>query len=126
MKITSQDVVILLIYVDDALFTRSNKQLVLSYKKQFMQQWESHDLGEAKEYLGMCITRDQKKRTITLNQCPYAEKVVKCFQLENPKGKDVPLPTGYNPKAYEGKCDPSLHTRYQSVIGSLLYIMLGT
>jgi len=58
VKITSQDVVILLIYVDDALFTRSNKQLVLSYKKQFMQQWESHDLGEAKEYLGMYITRD--------------------------------------------------------------------
>jgi len=95
VKIIGQDIIILLIYVDDALFTNSNKQLVLSHKKQFMQQWESCDLGEAKEYLGMHITRDRKKKTITLDQCAYAKKVVKHFQLENSKGKDVPLPTEY-------------------------------
>ena len=35
-KIISQDIIILLVYVDDALFMGSNKIQVLAYKKQFM------------------------------------------------------------------------------------------
>ena len=42
-----------------------------------MKQWESRDLGQAKEYLGMRITQDHKKKTISLDQTHYAEKVVK-------------------------------------------------
>ena len=60
-KIISQDIIFFLVYVDDALFMGSNKIQVLVHKKQFMQRWESHDLGEAKEYLGMRITRNCKK-----------------------------------------------------------------
>ena len=76
-KIIGEEIIILLIYVDDALFMGSNKQQVLSYGAQFMRRWESRDLGQAKEYLGMRITQDHKKRTISLDQTHYAEKVVK-------------------------------------------------
>ena len=55
-KIIGEEIIILLIYVDDALFMGSNKQQVLSHKAQFMKRWESRDLGQAKEYLGMRIT----------------------------------------------------------------------
>ena len=77
LKIIGQDIIILLVYVDDALFMDSNKTQVLAHKKQFMKRWESHDLGEAKKYLGMRITRNHKKQTITLDQTCYAEKVIK-------------------------------------------------
>ena len=50
-----------------------------------MKVWESRDLGEAKEYLGMRMTRDRKKRTLTLDQCVYAEKVLKRFGTQNAK-----------------------------------------
>ena len=76
-KIIGQDIIILLVYIDDALFMGSNKTQVLAYKKQFMERWESHNLGEAKEYLGMRITRNHKKQIITLDQTHYVEKVVK-------------------------------------------------
>ena len=76
-KIIGQNINILLVYVEDALFMGSNKTQVLTHKKQFMKRWESHDFGEAKEYLGMRITRNRKKWTITLDQTCYAEKVVK-------------------------------------------------
>ena len=36
-KIIGQDIIILLVYVDDALFMGSNKTQVLAYKKHFMQ-----------------------------------------------------------------------------------------
>ena len=76
-KIISQEIVILLVYVDNALFMGSNKTQVLTHKKQFMKRWESCDLGEAKEYLGMRIMRNRKKWTINLDQTCYAEKVIK-------------------------------------------------
>ena len=93
-----------------------------------MKRWESRDLGQAKEYLGMRITRDRKKRTISLDQTRYAEKVVKRFGQENCKPVSVPLPTGYNPRPHsdQNSSNATLQSRYQLVIGSLLYIMLGT
>jgi len=67
-KIISEDLIILLIYVDDTLFMGSNKAQVFAHKSQFMKHWESKDLGQATEYLCMRITRDRKKRVITLDQ----------------------------------------------------------
>ena len=126
-KKISQDIIILLVYVDNALFMGSNKAQVLAHKKQFMKRWESHDLGEAKEYLGMRIMRNCKKRTITLDQTHYAEKVIKRFGQENCKSISVPLPTRYNPRSNPDKeANTTLQRQYQLVIGSLLYIMLGT
>jgi hypothetical protein len=66
-KIISEEIITLLIYVDDALFMGSNKTQVLAHKAQFMKRWKSRDLGQAKEYLGMRIIRDHKKRTISLD-----------------------------------------------------------
>ena len=104
----------------------SNMTQVLAHKKQFMKRWKSHDLGEAKEYLGMRITRNHKKWTITLDQTHYVEKVVKWFGQENCKPVSVPLPTGYNPRSNTDKeANATLQSWYQLVIGSLLYIMLG-
>ena len=49
----NQDLIILVIYVDDALFMGSNHSYLKLKKQEFMKKWESRDLGEAKEYLGM-------------------------------------------------------------------------
>jgi hypothetical protein len=76
-KIISEEIITFLIYVDDAPFMGSNKTQVLAHKAQFMKRWESRDLGEANEYLGMRIIRDRKKQTISLDQTRYAEKVIK-------------------------------------------------
>jgi hypothetical protein len=38
----------------------------------------------------------------------------------------TPLPSGYNPVPNTLPVDKKLHIKYQQVIGSLLYLMLGT
>ena len=45
------NVVIGIIYVDDALFCGPNKAIVDSIKAQFMHKWECRDLGEPNEFL---------------------------------------------------------------------------
>ena len=125
-KFNKANITIVIVYIDDILFMGSNPKLMKKEKGNFMKVWESRDLGKAKEYLGMCITRDRKKQTLTLDQCVYAEKVLKRFGMQNAKPTRTPLPSGYNPKISEIEATSTLRSQYQSVIGSLLYIMLGT
>ena len=106
-----QDIIILVIYVDDSLFIGSNKSYLKFKKKQFMDHWESRDLGEVTEYLGMRITRDHAKCTLKLDQISYAVKVIERFKLNNAKVACTPLPSGYNPAPNPKTATPQLHSR---------------
>ena len=71
--------------------------------------------------------RNCKKQTITLDQTHYVEEVIKQFGQQNYKSISVPFPIGYHPRSNPDKeANVTLWSQYQSVIGSLLYIMLGT
>ncbi|CDO75026.1 hypothetical protein BN946_scf184640.g1 [Trametes cinnabarina] len=116
--------VIVVVYVDDALFCGPNKALVEKMKAKFMEKWECRDLGEPKEFLRMRIQRSGS--TIRIDQCAYLEKVLQRCGMQNAKPAPTPLPAGYHPMPDTGTADPTLRSRFQTVIGSLLYIMLGT
>ena len=72
----------------------------------------------------MHIKRKGKK--IYLDQVVYLEKVLECFGMQNAKATKVPLVEGYNPSENKGEIDPKIRADYQSIIGLLLYLMLGT
>ena len=76
-----KDLVVVIVYVDDAIFFGKNLKAVKKVKKTFMTMWECHDLGEATEFLRMKIRREGKK--IFLDQTAYLDKVVKCFEMSN-------------------------------------------
>ena len=116
--------VIAVVYVDDALFFRKNLEAVKKVKKTFMDILECQDLGKAREFLRMKIWCEGKK--IFLDQTNYLKMVVECFGMTNAKGATTPLPAGYVPVESKEQCTPEFRTTYQSIIGSLLYIMLGT
>ena len=116
--------VVIVVYVDDALFCGKNKALVAKLKADFMRRWECRDLGDSKEFLRMRIQR--RAGNIYIDQVPYLEKVLRRFGQENANPKTTPLPAGYKPTPYTGPVNPERRQRFQTVIGSLLYIMLGT
>jgi hypothetical protein len=89
-----------------------------------MDKWECCDLGEVKEFLHMCIT--QRKRDIYLDQHDYLDKVLERFSMINAKSVPTPLPSNWVPQLAKGKVSPELLRNYQSIIGSLLYLMIGT
>jgi hypothetical protein len=72
----------------------------------------------------MRIKRRGKK--ILIDQTAYLNKVLQRFGMVNAKLAPTPLPGGYNPSENKGPVDPELRSLFQQVIGSLLYIMLGT
>jgi hypothetical protein len=86
-----KEIIIAIVYVDNAMFFGKNKAQVDSKKKLFMDKWKCHDLGEVKEFLRMHIT--QKEKDIHLNQCDYIDKVLECFSMTNAKNAPTPLPS---------------------------------
>lgn len=116
--------IIVIVYVDDAIFAGSNKAKVLQAKERFMQKWECRDLGDVKEFLRMRVTRIGSK--VELDQCAYLDKVLERCGMQNCKPARTPLPEGYFPAPYKGEVDAAHRTRFQTIIGSLLYLMLGT
>jgi hypothetical protein len=73
---TGKEMIVISLYVDDLfLFTGSTK-LLKQFKEGLTNRFEMEDLGEAKLVLGMQITRDRTKRTLTISQQAYLEKVL--------------------------------------------------
>jgi len=118
------NIVISIIYIDDALFCGPNKAVVDAIKVWFMCKLECRDLGEPNEFLQMRITR--KGHAIHLDQCVYLQKVIEHCGMLNAKSTSTPLLAGYYAAKNTAPVDAELHSCFQMVIGSLLYLMLGT
>jgi hypothetical protein len=119
-----QPEVIAVVHVDDAIFMGPNKSTVSKAKSSFMKTWKCRDLGDTKEFLQMHIQREDG--FIVIDQTAYLQKVLQHFGMTNAKAAVTPLPAGYVPSPNSDPLDERLHHKYQQVIGSLLYIMLGT
>jgi Reverse transcriptase (RNA-dependent DNA polymerase) len=119
-----EEIIIAIVYIDNAMFFGKNKAQVDSKKKLFMDKWECRDLGEVKEFLCMCITR--KGKDIHLDQHDYLDKVLERFSMTNAKSAPTPLPSNWVPQANKGKASSELLRNYQSIIGLLLYLIIGT
>ena len=116
--------IIIIAYVDDCIFLGKDLKRVLQAKEAFMEIWECRDLGEVKEFLRMRIWHQGRK--LILDQHDYLEKVVQRFKLQKSNAAHTPLPFGYEPEENKETATAAHRLEYQSVIGSLLYIMLGT
>jgi hypothetical protein len=121
---TTGALVIALVYVDDNLFMGMNKKLVDEKKALCMKQWECHGTDTITEFLGMCIEQNANK--VLIDQYTYLMKVLQQFNMTNAKTAPTPLSTGYTPSENTTALDSKLQMQYQSVIRSLLYLMLGT
>jgi Reverse transcriptase (RNA-dependent DNA polymerase) len=119
-----QELIIAIVYVDDAMFFRPDYKFVIKKKQEFMDKWECHDLGETKEFLHMHIKWN--KNMVYPDQTAYLDKVLKHLQMSNVKAVKTPLSEGYSPIPNTGLIDLEWHSLYQQVIRSLVYLMLGT
>ncbi|CAI7928849.1 unnamed protein product [Closterium sp. NIES-54] len=65
---TSLPPLYVLVYVDDLVFATANTEALTLVKSELQKRHTCTDLGELRSYLGLQITRDRARRTITLTQ----------------------------------------------------------
>lgn len=121
--------VIIAIYVDDLLITGKDRTEIDALNKALHSRFQMTDLGPVGFYLGMTVTRDRANRILRLGQKSYISKLLQDFGMEECKGQDTPMDVSSKnlvpaPEGY--KAPAATISQYQSLIGSLMYAMLGS
>ena len=122
----NQTKIILILYVDDLLLMGNNLSMINRIKKKLGKAYHMKDLGATQSYLGIRITRDRAHRCIWIDQEAYIDSAITRFHLMNANDTKTPLPTGIHLTKSETPSSMNLRTKYQQLIGTLLYAALGT
>jgi transposase InsO family protein len=125
---TGKEMIVISLYVDDLFLFTSSTRLLKQFKQGLTNRFEMEDLGEAKLVLGMQITRDRTKRTLTISQQAYLEKMLDRLGLGESKAIATPMDANKHlvkaPPTHAASESEISH--YQSIIGSLMYAANGT
>ena len=117
---------IILVYVDDILVF-GTLQHVKDFKATMASRYKVTDLGEAHQFLGLHIFRDRSKKTIHITQSHYIERMLTRFDMSDCRPAYTPFAAGTTLTANTANdADSSLTSRYQQIVGSLMYAMLGS
>ena len=122
---------ILVVHVDDCIFTGSSPQLIAEYKQKFHARYALTDLGPVSWLLGIKITRNREEHTISLSQTAYIEQIVERFGLSDAKAYATPMVPGVVYSRGESPSAPIEADRmrrvpYREAIGSLMYASVAT
>ncbi|CAL4153968.1 unnamed protein product, partial [Meganyctiphanes norvegica] len=121
---TMNNLLIILIWVDDIIIAGSSEEAIVKFKENFGKKFKIKDLGILRWFLG--IQFDVTPNIISMNQTLYCQNIINRFGMSD----CVPRTNPCDPSVYEllGQeselCEDK--TLYQEIIGSLLYIMIGT
>ncbi|CAI5960020.1 unnamed protein product [Closterium sp. NIES-65] len=112
----------ILVYVDDLVFATE-----LAYVKSELQKRHTcTDLGELRSYLGLQITRDRARRTITLTQSHMVQQVLQRFGFTYSSPQATPLPTRHSLSALPSDESVESTGPYPELDGCLMYLMTCT
>ena len=129
---TDTGTVISAVHVDDFLSIANSKAANESFKTQMKSLWTISDLGEAKHCVGIAISRNMPKRTVSLSQKALIDKVVKQFGQSDSHTVSTPMDPGLKlhqvDKSSLSKLDLEKLAKipYRSLVGSLIYLAAGT
>ncbi|CAI7877686.1 unnamed protein product [Closterium sp. NIES-54] len=108
-----------LVYVDDLVFATADTKALALVKSELHKRHTCTDLGELRSYLGLQITRDRARRTITLTQSHMVHRVLQRFGFQY----SLPLSTSLPPPSDES-VEPS--GPYLEFVGCLMHLMTCT
>ncbi|KAJ9531766.1 hypothetical protein QJQ45_021920 [Haematococcus lacustris] len=123
----STGMVYLLVYVDDCLLcTQQGDTAGLAHvKKQLSAAFKLKDLGEARWFLGMQLTRDRAEGTIKLDQHKFIQELVTANSKSAAHSKPLPMAPAVKLVREGDALDTTLH-HYSALVGSLLYLTCCT
>ncbi|CAI7887639.1 unnamed protein product [Closterium sp. NIES-54] len=82
-----------LVYVDDLVFATTYTEDLALLKAELQERHACTDMGELLSYLGLHITRDRARRTITLTQSHMVQQVLQRFDFSWSSQQPTPLST---------------------------------
>ncbi|CAI7881327.1 unnamed protein product [Closterium sp. NIES-53] len=116
----------ILVYVNDLVFATADTAGLAHVKSELQKRHTCTDLGELRSYLGLQITRDRARRTITLTQSHMVQQVLQRFGFTYSSPQATPLPTRHSLSALPSDESVESSGPYLELVGCLMYLMTCT
>ncbi|CAI7794861.1 unnamed protein product, partial [Closterium sp. NIES-53] len=116
----------ILVYVDDLVFATVDTTGLAYVKSELQKRHTCTDLGELRSYLGLQITWDRARRTITLTQSHMVQQVLQRIGFTYSSPQATPLPTRHSLSALPSDESVESSGPYPELVGCLMYLMTCT
>ncbi|CAI7805424.1 unnamed protein product [Closterium sp. NIES-53] len=114
-----------LMYVDDLVFATADTKALTLVKSELQKRHTCTDLGEPRSYLGLQITRDRARRTITLIQSHMVHQVLQRFGFQYSSPQLTPLSTSHSLSAPPSDESVEPSGPYLELVGCLITSGMG-
>jgi len=119
IKESDGKILIVVLYVDDLIFTGSDEFFIVDFKEVMKSEFEITNLGSLRYFLGIEVK--QTKNGIFISQEKYLADILDRFNMQN--SKPTPTPTVMGLKLSKEDCSSNANsTLYQSMVGNLMYL----
>ncbi|CAI7899618.1 unnamed protein product [Closterium sp. NIES-54] len=116
----------ILVYVDDLVFATADTTGLAHVKSELQKRHTCTDLGELRSYLGLQITRDRARRTITLTQSHMVQQVFQRFKFMYSSPQATSMSTRHSLSALPSDESIEPSGPYPELVGCLMYLMTCT
>jgi hypothetical protein len=118
--------IMIVIYVNDLIFTELDLAIIFWLKNVLHERFEMSDLKSCIYYFDMMIVKNRRLRLLFLNQNVYVKQMLRDHEMWNCKSLIIFMNVSCRliKISEEYIVDKSLKTSYQSIVKSLMYIML--
>ena len=117
--------VILLLYVDDLLISARNLEAIEEVKALLQAKYSMNNLGPVPQFLGLEVLQDSPNK-LRLYQSRFITTVLMQFKMTDCNGVQTPMEPGLRLLPSAETDDLVDQGEYQSLIGSLMYFVVGT
>ncbi|CAI7785118.1 unnamed protein product [Closterium sp. NIES-53] len=111
--------------VDDLVFATADTEALALVKAELKERHTCTDVGEMRSYLGLQITRDRARRTITLPQSHMVQQVLQRFNFSWSSPQPTPLSTDHLLSAPPSDESVELSGPYPELVGCLITSGMG-
>ena len=120
------------VHVDDFLSIADQLSANERFKSQMQEIWKILSSGEARYCVGIGITRDCEKHTVSLSQTALIDKIIRQFGQQDSYPINSPMDPGLKLRRPDKKGISSEDRYrldklpYRSLVGCLIYLSIGT
>jgi hypothetical protein len=135
-RVTTLGTVLSAVHIDDFLIVSSYPEASRSFKEELKSLWTISDLGEAHFCVGIVITHDWANHLVSISQTALIDHIIQQFgqtdadpisTLMDPSvAKSLTCPSPSNPLLSDTNAHDLAHIPYRSLVGSLMYLAVGT
>ncbi|CAI7742696.1 unnamed protein product [Closterium sp. NIES-53] len=116
----------ILVYVDDLVFATADTEALTLVNSELLKRHTCTDLGELRSYLGLQITWDRARRSITLTQSHMVHQVLQRFGFQISSAQPTPLSTSHSLSAPPSDESVEPSGPYPELVRCLMYLMTCT